>query len=39
MKTTQKKLGFKAVAKVTAPSMSGCSKTSDNSCGIGYKMG
>ena len=39
MKTEAKKLGFKAVAKVVAPSMSGCSKGSESQCGIGYKNG
>lgn len=34
-----KKLGIKAVAKITAPSMSGCGKHSDWDCGVNVKMG
>lgn len=34
-----KKLGVKATAKITAPSMSGCGKASDYTCGASQKNG
>ena len=34
-----KKLGVKATAKITAPSMSGCGKNNDSDCGNSARGG